>query len=502
MIRTLLLDDEPLILRTMQTAIERCNPEYRIVGTAADGKTGLDLVERLQPDVIFTDIRMPVMDGLELVETMRSRGIHTLAVIVSGYTDFDYAQRAIAQGVTDYLVKPWKADQLRRVLDRVQAEVERRAHAEIREQLQKAMSADPGEKECARWERLRNGSRFLLIHLCFGPLISSRMTEASHKDAARTENPHPIPTLGGESWGFPGRFPNEMKVILRLKAAENPAETIKAYYERLCDLTDGLSYVTMVSSDSFESIREFSRLNEKTEETIARSIRFAANSLILFGQVLPEELPDPAELEDKMTTLRDAMQKPRQEELARIAGEIFAVCEGKRYTQLQLQAVVRRMLRRVPAMQDRDIADSASMLVISCDSYAELPEAFVAWLNQKTTLFDSKEGKSVEDILEELRGYIHDHLQERLMIQELAARYGINYSYLSAVFRRRYGISLNEYINGERIRRAAKLMKSQRDWKFKDIAEMVGFTDPYYFSRVFKVVLGVSPTQYKKMMEE
>ena len=139
---------------------------------------------------------------------------------------------------------------------------------------------------------------------------------------------------------------------------------------------------------------------------------------------------------------------------------------------------------------------------IARSSYDELPDAFVSWLDQKVAMFNVNEGQSVEEIAEVIRLYIHDHIQERLVIQELAAQFGINYSYLSAVFRKRYGISPNEYINSERIRRAAELMRSQQEWKFKDIGEMVGFPDPYYFSRVFKAVMGVSPTQYRKTMEE
>ena len=123
MIRTLLLDDEPLILRTMQAAIERCNPGYRIVGTAADGRTGLELVERLHPDVVFTDIRMPVMDGLGFVEAMRQRGIHTLVVIVSGYSDFEYAQKAIEYGVTAYLLKPVDTGKLLEAVEKAKQEL-------------------------------------------------------------------------------------------------------------------------------------------------------------------------------------------------------------------------------------------------------------------------------------------------------------------------------------------------------------------------------------------
>ena len=260
--------------------------------------------------------------------------------------------------------------------------------------------------------------------------------------------------------------------------------------------------MTIAALEPFSALVTLNERSAQTESALVRSARFGRSVMIESGRALPHDHPDPNELADSMATLKDAMQKPRQGEICRIAGQIFAICKDKDYTQLQLEAVVRRMLRRVPAMQDQDIAEVASTLVISCDGYDELPEAFVSWLDQKAAMFSVNEGRSVEEIAEEIRLYIHDHIQEHLVIQELAAQFGINYSYLSAVFRKRYGISLNEYINSERIHRAAELMRSQQEWKFKDIAEMVGFPDPYYFSRVFKVVMGVSPTQYRKSLEE
>ena len=503
MIRTLLLDDEPLILRTMQAAIERCNPGYRIVGTAADGRTGLELVERLHPDVVFTDIRMPVMDGLGFVEAMRQRGIHTLVVIVSGYSDFEYAQKAIALGVTDYLVKPWKADQMARVLARMETEISRRRHSAMQILMQRAMIAAPGEKERASWAALAEGERFALMHLCFGTVVSSRLSGGIKEQMTAWENRMPLPEMAQEHWAYPGRFPNETRIIVQLDGEEGWETTVCMAYESLCDLTDGFTHVTMAVLEPFSALSELFERSAQTESALLKGARYGRSSLIESESAIPDDHPDPNELAGMMVTLKDAMQKPRQGEIRRIAEEIFALCRDREYTQLQLEAVVRRMLRRVPAMQDQDIADVASTLVISCDSCDELPEAFVSWLDQKAALFTVSEGgRSVEEIAEEIRKYIHEHIQEKLVIQELAAQFGINYSYLSVVFRKRYGISLNEYINSERIRRAAELMRSQQEWKFKDIAEMVGFPDPYYFSRVFKAVLGVSPTQYRKSLEE
>ena len=85
---------------------------FSLVGEAANGKDALNLVIKHRPDLIITDIRMPEMDGLALLEVIRSLSIHSLAIIISGYNDFQYAQQAIRYGVSDYLLKPIDENEL------------------------------------------------------------------------------------------------------------------------------------------------------------------------------------------------------------------------------------------------------------------------------------------------------------------------------------------------------------------------------------------------------
>ena len=105
-------EDEPLILNNLVKKISNLNMGFQVVGTADNGKTALKLVESYSPDVVVTDIRMPVMDGLELLKIIYSRDPNIKKVVVSGYDDFKYAQQALKYEATDYLLKPLKSEQL------------------------------------------------------------------------------------------------------------------------------------------------------------------------------------------------------------------------------------------------------------------------------------------------------------------------------------------------------------------------------------------------------
>jgi two-component system response regulator YesN len=112
------VDDEPMIKRTLKKLIDATG-NFQVIGEAEDGGQALQLVEEMGPDLLITDIRMPVMDGLELIRELKNRRLKTEIVIISGYDEFSYAQQAIQYGVSDYLLKPLKPESLSQTLQKV-----------------------------------------------------------------------------------------------------------------------------------------------------------------------------------------------------------------------------------------------------------------------------------------------------------------------------------------------------------------------------------------------
>jgi len=120
-------EDEERMREYVARKTAELDPSFECVGTAADGEEAVELVERYLPDLLITDIKMPVMGGLALVERVRATNADIRVLIISGYSEFEYARRAIELGVEDYLLKPIDADGLREVLRRVRIKLESRA---------------------------------------------------------------------------------------------------------------------------------------------------------------------------------------------------------------------------------------------------------------------------------------------------------------------------------------------------------------------------------------
>lgn len=123
MLRILFVDDEPFILQGLSVLIDWEKEGFEIAGTAANGLEAIRFLKNNEVDLILADIRMPAMSGLELLEKLRTEGISdAYFIILSGYSDFEYARKALQYGCMDYILKPVRKTELIAALDKVKAE--------------------------------------------------------------------------------------------------------------------------------------------------------------------------------------------------------------------------------------------------------------------------------------------------------------------------------------------------------------------------------------------
>lgn len=116
-------EDEELLLENLVQKIQKADPDFQVIGTAQTGEQALELVRKLSPDVVVTDIRMPVMDGITLLSRVREELPFTKFIVISGFSDFEYAKKAINLQVSDYLIKPVDPDELKEALGKIKKDL-------------------------------------------------------------------------------------------------------------------------------------------------------------------------------------------------------------------------------------------------------------------------------------------------------------------------------------------------------------------------------------------
>lgn len=112
-------EDEELLLNNLVLKVGKADSDFQVIGTAQTGEQALALVEKMHPDLLITDIRMPVMDGIALLTKVRSQFPFIKFIITSGFSDFEYAKKAITLNVSDYLLKPIDPDELKTALNKI-----------------------------------------------------------------------------------------------------------------------------------------------------------------------------------------------------------------------------------------------------------------------------------------------------------------------------------------------------------------------------------------------
>lgn len=121
MLKVLIVDDEPTMRKGLVMGVDWAAMDCVVVGEAANGEEGLQAAKRYNPGLIITDIRMPKMDGLEMLAELRKRGSLVHVILLTAYDDFDYVRSALQHGAVDYLLKPFRDDELRAAITRLQA---------------------------------------------------------------------------------------------------------------------------------------------------------------------------------------------------------------------------------------------------------------------------------------------------------------------------------------------------------------------------------------------
>lgn len=169
--KVMLVDDEILMRETIRDCIDWGKEGFLYCGGASDGETALPIIEEVRPDILITDIRMPFMNGLELIQAVRSRWPEIKIIILSGYEDFEYARTALRMGVEDYCLKPLSSADIIRILHQVSDKVDK--EAEEKKHLAKLQHREV-ETTLASREKLLND-------LCSGFMPTS---EAVHLSAA------------------------------------------------------------------------------------------------------------------------------------------------------------------------------------------------------------------------------------------------------------------------------------------------------------------------------
>ena len=458
-IKAVVVEDEVKLGTYISSKIEIMEPLISVVGMAGDGRSALELIEKHHPQVVFTDISMPVMDGLELARRIKYSYPGMVVVIISGYSDFAYAQQAIQYGVFNYLLKPVEDEKLSDVLYDLRKSL---AHSYSKQERQVLYSDAYMFRETADVE-------YAVFAVCVGNLIYDMQDEI-----------------------LTGYYREKMEGISWKEIMEELCGSEFCWY--LADeqpVNQKLAGIQVKKGMEVQIPETAQRLCDKIREQTGLSIHICCPpKAVEYDKVwstvkyLRYRIQQELVMDEPQTVLKYMIQnRTTQTDTEKVCLYILKLLEfSEEYYDGEFLETMKLRLQRGIGLA----ASEQELLDCMMGCFREI-NGYMEWVCERN---------AEERVLE----YVDTHFLTLESLEQVADVLGYNYTYLSRMFKKITNMSASKYITNKKIALAKELLERHPDMLLDDICGMCGYHDTYYFSRVFKKCTGVSPGEYRAEM--
>lgn len=525
----LIVDDEYRIGQMISRLIHFEELGIELAGVFDNSEQAYEAILRNPPDIVISDIKMPVMDGLELVKKVLERHIHSHFIFISGFREFEYAHRALKYGVEDYLLKPVKEEELNTVLRRVcSAHVENIEHTLEIKRLQEdarrgqlvagadavsALSQGSEEKEWPTFNQtyrthFQSGNLLAIVfqldhrkleeqdeildHLVINnvvDIVESRLRPQVYELLSALEPCSGVLCILNYSSSKGSDIRRELHTVFA-----NIKQYLRGFSEyevtmALGDETaDSAAAITIASARHRIRQRITLGIDRIITNTEWKNFAQADMELTISERSQLNNAAESLSAKGLHTVLENIWKRFQAQPdcdpasyyllAGNITSHLFAAL-GHGHSLQKEQAEIQQLLQR---------CWSSSMLF---ETLCQALESIVTNLN---TIQQTKASRPVR-VAEE---YIALHYAEKITLEEISAHLQMNASYFSMLFKKQTGKNFQTYLQDYRIDRAKELLRTTND-TMMSIAEQVGYTDTRYFSQSFAKVVGIKPSLYRKM---
>lgn len=506
-------DDELIIRQGLKCIIEWEKLGFQVIGEAANGEDALHFILKEHPDVVMLDIRMPKINGLDVVKEAREQGFTGKVIILSGFSDFKYAQAAIRYGVEYYLSKPIDEEELTNTI------------LEIKQNLTK----EAKHKETL--EQYRNKARASILYDILVGQQEEYSFDASELNLDATEYQVVIyEKYSHHATTMPYRFSDLLKVtnednisyenitmdcneVLLLKGSFilKKFQEFLAHYEREQKPQENspldslfITYGRVVNSlqDIHISYHEALRLLQRRFFCEHRQHTIGYHQLPEENNHIVYELST-KKLQDYCEKLVGFIQTAKRNQVAETLNELeqnlYYAKEDIAKIKLFLTDLYLSIKEKISHLyHNANIPFPGNAEIIrQIDEKYYLYEIILFFTEQFEMIMRSIGSPSSSGVMDDIIHYIEHNYMDNIKLETIAPLFGYNSSYLGKIFTKKVGIGFNMFVDKVRIEHSKKLL-TETDLKVYEIAEKVGYRNVDYFHTKFKKYVEQSPAEYRK----
>jgi two-component system response regulator YesN len=535
--RVVIIDDDHKVLRGMKKVIPWKSLQCEWVGEAHNGEEGIKIILDKKPDIIITDIYMPVMNGLEMIQELKEYSLDHKVIILSGFNDFEYARQAMRLKIADYLSKPASIDTitdvLKSVINQLQEEaVEKKQVVELKKKM--TLYEPLVEKEWIK-SVVTGITNVWQVPSRLNSLLE-RWQEKEHVALAITyDEPLEHTSFYHSDWSlFRFACSNIISEISTSYFDDVQYIEIHIFQGALCIHFEKIQYNVMeklkeLSKSVEESLNTYLQIKATVSigsiknkwEELAASMKDALTASR--AETVSEELESLgvhakstskvwSEAIETSQKLSEAIRYADEKSAFEIIDVFFTRLQDLEYTKpvavrvgIEMWTVMTYSLHDVGFKIQEMMPENNDLLyeLSLCKNWIEIK----TYIKTKITLIchhqqwdeNLKHRQLVEQIIE----YVNEHIAENITLQDIANDLYISRNYLGQIFKNIVGESFKNYLTRVRMERAKKMIQDGH-FLIYEISEKVGYVNPAYFTTTFKKYTGYTPTEliHKKSVNQ
>jgi len=544
--KLLIVEDEPEIRQGLKDQVPWDKIGYTVIGDAEDGIEALDMIKDLKPDVALIDIRMSGMDGIQLMEAMRKDNQETRIIVISGYSDFEYARKCIELGVYAYLLKPLRVDEIEEVFLKLGDEIDtacakQKEYKKMKENevIHKDILKEKALIELVTREiefknesitlkeleklGIRKNGLFAILQFGF---ISDQLDMSSFisfkEDMLKIIEEEVSIFEGVKIIGIIFPYNSASITIVLNKADECLDIENNPFIYKIRDSIEAFflvekSHKIVISAGVGRFYRGLDMLYiSYREAAVALKLKFflECNSIIFYEQYIKSIDNDKddnygsylVEIDRIYNNIIEAVHN-NKEMVTTLIRRFFNYFKLLKLYDIELVYMksIELMIHISTILKEKNL----ELQILKVDDFHSHIREFIdngtlslltEWIvNKFSYLMDELARCKDQCLMEKVLDYINANTDKKITLEDLGRIFFLNPNYLCSLFKQKTGLNFKHYITECRLRKSKELL-GRFDLKIYEVSKRVGYGDFRHFSRIFKKYTGIGPVEYRKKL--
>lgn len=526
MYKVFLVEDEIVVREGIRNSVPWEKTPYTLAGEAADGEMALSMIQDIKPDILITDIRMPFMDGLALSRIVKKNLSWIKIIILSGHDEFEYAREAISLGVEEYLLKPVSSQEMLKTLDKIARRIDAEKENLLNIENLKAQIRSSADILRDKWlsdfmngripaaDAIEKGREFGVDLLARSYVAAVAAVASGNGDqlvSVKIILKSIMEKYGSGVWFSE----NEKRFVILIRETPNsddgpPEETAYAIaraFKHEVERNTGCGVAVGIGPSAArigEVAKSYAAALKTAEYEIANGLlQIADSSLLPPGGGFDSSGLSGINGDIFLTRLKYAAKKDIDSMLREYTGGIEnKFSENQVLVYFLLSEIIVAASKIVEALggnlneiapfslDQEDLHEIIRSRSVFFEKIKNLLDAVIEYR-------DARAGGRYQAVIMKAREYIDQNFAAGdISLYSTASHVGISPNHLSTVFAQETGENFIEYLTRVRLEKAKQLL-ANTGMKSADIAAETGFSDPHYFSYIFKKNVGISPREYR-----